>query len=142
MIELNSTLLYQIVGFFALYFVLNALLYKPVLKILEEREKNIAGRKKEALELEAGLQKRMADYEKRLKDAKAKAQEERHRIRQQGIDKEREILENARRDSQDSLAQAKAKLEQDVKVALISLKQESKIISKDIAGKILERKAA
>lgn len=142
MIELNLTLLYQIAGFFILYFILNALLYKPVLKILEERDKNIAGTKKEAETLETELQKKLLEYENKLNEAKAKAQEERLRIRQEGLDKERELLENARKDSQDRLMAAKAELEKDVKSTLTQLKEESKTISKDIAGKILERKVA
>ncbi|MBI3398910.1 MAG: ATP synthase F0 subunit B [Deltaproteobacteria bacterium] len=142
MVELNFTLLYQVGGFFILYFILNALLYKPVLKILEERDKNIAGTKKEAEALEAELQKRLLEYKNKLNEAKTKAQEERLRLRQKGLDKEREILENAQKDSQDSLMEAKEKLVKDVKSALTQLKEESKIISKDIAEKILERKVA
>lgn len=142
MIELNLTLLYQIAAFFVLYIVLNAFLYKPVLQILEERDKNISGTKQEAEKLEAGLLKRIQDYENRLNEAKIKAQEERARIRQQGIDREKEILETARKSAQDALVQAKAKLEQDVKAAIVSLKQESTAISRGIAKKILERKAA
>ncbi|MBI3755732.1 MAG: ATP synthase F0 subunit B [Deltaproteobacteria bacterium] len=142
MVELNFTLLYQVGGFFILYFILNALLYKPVLKILEERDKNIAGTKKEAEALEAELQKRLLEYKNKLNEAKTKAQEERLRLRQKGLDKEREILENAQKDSQDSLMEAKEKLVKDVKSALTRLKEESKIISKDIAEKILERKVA
>ena len=142
MIELNLTLAYQIVGFFVLYFVLNTFLYKPVFETLEERDKAIAGTKKDAEVSEMELQKKLLDYENRLNEAKAKAHEERLRIRQQGLDKEREIIENARKDVQDSLIQAKTKLEGEVKSALVRLKEESKVISKDIAGKILERKVA
>lgn len=142
MIDLDITLLYQIGGFFVLYFILNAVLYKPVLKILDERDKNIRGIKQEAEILEAELQKRLMDYEKRLNEAKAKAQEERLRIRQEGLDKEREIIENARRDAHDSLLQAKTKLEGDIKSTLIRLKDESKVISKGIAERILDRKVA
>lgn len=142
MIELNLTLLFQVIGFFVLYFVLNTFLYKPVLKTLAERDKAIAGTKKDAEVSEMELQKKLLDYENRLNEAKAKAHEERLRIRQQGLDKEREIIENARKDAHDSLMQAKIKLEGEVKSALVRLKEESKVISKDIAGKILDRKAA
>lgn len=142
MIDLDITLLYQIGGFFVLYFILNAVLYKPVLKILDERDKNIRGTKQEAEILEAELQKRLMDYEKSLNEAKARAQEERLRIRQEGLDKEREIIENARKDAHDSLLQAKTKLEDDIKSTLIRLKDESKVISKGIAERILDRKVA
>ena len=142
MIDLDITLLYQIGGFFVLYFILNAVLYKPVLKILDERDKNIRGTKQEAEILEAELQKRLMDYEKKLNEAKARAQEERLRIRQEGLDKEREIIENERKDAHDSLLQAKTKLESEIKSTLIRLKDESRVISKGIAERILDRKVA
>ncbi|HKZ46566.1 MAG TPA: ATP synthase F0 subunit B [Thermodesulfobacteriota bacterium] len=142
MIELNLTFLYQVIGFFVLYFILNTFLFQPILKTLEERDKAIAGTKKEAEVSEIELQKKLLDYENRINEAKAKAYEERLRIRQQGLDKEREIIENARKDAQDSLLQAKTKLGQDVVTILARLKQESKIISKGIAEKILDRKVA
>ena len=113
-----------------------------LLKTLEERDKAIAGTKKEAEVSEIELQKKLLHYENRINEAKAKAYEERLRIRQQGLDKEREIIENARKDAQDSLLQAKTKLGQDVVTILARLKQESKIISKGIAEKILDRKVA
>ncbi|HAG50908.1 MAG: hypothetical protein A2X87_06600 [Deltaproteobacteria bacterium GWC2_42_51] len=142
MIELNITLLFQVIGFFVLYLILNTFLYKPVTKLLEERDKNITGAKREAELLEAELQKKLLAYENRLNDTKAKAQEERLRLRQEGLDKERDLLESARKNSLDSIQQAKIKLEKDIQSAITRLKEESKAISKDIAEKILERKVA
>lgn len=140
MIEINLTLAYQIIAFFILYFVLNTLLYNPVLKVIEERNKNIEGTKKEAFDMEAELQKRLLDYENRLSEAKSKAQEERFRIRQEGLDKEKELLGNARESSQIGLLEAKTRLEQEANFVRTRLKEESKAISKDIAEKILNRK--
>ena len=142
MIDIDITFLYQIAGFIALYFILNTLLYKPVLKTLEERHKKGEGKKKEALDLEAGLRKRILDYENRLNEPRVKAQEERLRLKQEGLDKEQEILENARKNSQAGFLEAKTKLKEEAKSALSRLKEESKTISKDIAEKILNRKVA
>ena len=142
MIDIDITFLYQIAGFIALYFILNTLLYKPVLKTLEERYKKGEGKKKEALDLEAWLRKRLLDYENRLNEPRVKAQEERLRLKQEGLDKEQEILENARKNSQAGFLEAKTKLKEEAKSALSRLKEESKTISKDIAEKILNRKVA
>ena len=38
MLEINQTLLFQMIGFVALLFILNRLLYKPLLKVLKDRE--------------------------------------------------------------------------------------------------------
>ncbi|MEK7829415.1 MAG: ATP synthase F0 subunit B [Deltaproteobacteria bacterium] len=142
MIDIDITFLYQIAGFIALYFILNTLLYKPVLNTLEERYKKGKGKKKEALDLETGLRKRLLDYENRLNEAKVKAQEEQLRLKQEGLDKERDILENARKNSQAGFLETKTKLEEEARSALSRLKEESKTISKDIAEKILNRKVA
>ena len=142
MIDIDITFLYQIAGFIALYFILNTLLYKPVLKTLEERYKKGEGKKKEALDFEAWLRKRLLDYENRLNEPRVKAQEERLRLKQEGLDKEQEILENARKNSQAGFLEAKTKLKEEAKSALSRLKEESKTISKDIAEKILNRKVA
>lgn len=142
MIDLNITFLYQIAGFICLYFILNTFLYKPVTKILEERNRNIEGTKKEADSLEMEIQKKLSDYEKRLSDAKAQAQEVRLRLRQEGLDKEMAIVECAKNDLQTSVLETKTKLEKEIIAVMHGLKQESQTFSKEIAGKILGRKVA
>lgn len=142
MIDIDITFLYQIAGFFALYFILNTLLFKPVLKTLEERDKNIGGRKKEASDLEAWLHKKILDYESRLNEARVKAHEERLRLEQEGLDKEKELLENAKKNSQAAFLEATTKLKGETRSVLSRLKEESKTTSKDIAEKILNRKVA
>lgn len=142
MIEIDITFLYQVAGFIALYFILNTFLYKPVLKTLEERDKNTEGRKKEASDLEACLQKRILDYENRLNEARVKAHAERLRLEQEGLDKEQEILENAKKNSQAGFMEATMKLKRETMSVLSRLKEESKTTSKDIAEKILSRKVA
>jgi F-type H+-transporting ATPase subunit b len=142
MIDIDITFLYQIAGVIALYFILNTLLFKPVLKTLEERDKNIDGRKKEASDLEAWLLKRIMDYENQLNEARVKAHEERLRLEQEGLDKEKDILENAKKNSHAEFLEATIKLKGETKSVLSRLKEESKTTSKDIAEKILNRKVA
>jgi len=43
MINIDITLLYQIIGFFILLILLNTFLYKPVQRILKDREDGIEG---------------------------------------------------------------------------------------------------
>lgn len=142
MIEINITLLMQVIGFFVLLFVLNGLLYKPVLGILDERKERIDGSKKEAERLQKDVQDKADAYEKKLNDARAKAQEERLKTRQEGIEKERLILDGARSEAQENLSNAKTKLEQEIKSIMAGLKGEGVAISREIAEKILGRKAA
>lgn len=140
MIEINITLLMQVIGFFVLLFVLNGLLYKPVLNILEQRKERIDGSKKEAERLVKDVQDKADVYEKKLHEARVKGHEERQRIKTEGIEKERLILDGARKEAQESIANAKTKLNAEIKSIAAGLKGESATISREIAEKVIGRK--
>jgi F-type H+-transporting ATPase subunit b len=59
----------QIVNFFVLLFILNKLLYKPVLKMLQKRRETITQSLKNAEEIEQKLLKTEEDREKKLEEA-------------------------------------------------------------------------
>ncbi len=139
MIELNQTLILQIIGFFVLLYILNRLLYRPLQEILAEREKRISGTLSEASNIEEEVQKGLVDYERRIKEAAALGQEERNRLRQEGLKKEQEILEEARARASEELARIKTDIEKGKEQALDELRAESKAISRTIAEKILGR---
>lgn len=71
---LNPILLIaQIVNFTILLLLLKKFLYKPVLKVLDERKKTIAQSLKNATEIEEKLQKTAQEQEKLLEKAKSEA---------------------------------------------------------------------
>ena len=84
MIELNWTILIQMVNFLILIFVLNKILYKPVLKVLEERDEKIYGGQQKIKDLEEetrqmliasqkGEAKTMVGFNRRFSPAAAQA---------------------------------------------------------------------
>lgn len=140
MISLDLTLVFQIIGFFFLLIVLNRFLYNPVLRILKERDEKIGGAMKKAAETEKEVETGLLSYEKRIKEAAVKGHEERNRIRQEGLNREKELLEAARVEAAKELTSMRGELSKSKDSALASLKEESRTISKNIAEKILERK--
>ena len=139
MIELNYTLVIQAINFFVLLWVLNRFLYKPILNVLEERGRKTAGTVKEADEMESDASEMLQNYERGLREAKVKAHEERNRIRIQGVEKEREILEKARKDALKSINKFRIKIESESEGALDGLKKESQELSSEIVKRILAR---
>ncbi len=139
MIEINFTLIYQIVGFFILLYVLNRFLYKPLERVLEERERRIGGTLKEASDIEDKVKEGLVEYERRLKEAAAEGQEERNRIKEEATRKEQSILEDARKKATEEIDRVKNELAREKTLALERLREEAKTISKNIAQKILER---
>lgn len=142
MISLDITLLYQIIGFFILLIVLNALLYKPVQRILKDREDKIEGNIKKAAETEDTVSQGLVDYEKKLKEAAIKGHEERNRLRQEGIEKEKTLIEAARLEAAKELSSIRKEIETSKTAALSGLKTEARGLAREIAGKVLDRTVA
>lgn len=140
MLELNLTLVFQMVGFFALLIILNQFLYKPLLKILKEREEKIEGTLKSAAKAEKDIDDGMAAYEKRLKEATIKGTEARNKMKSEGLQKEKEIIEAARSSATAEIGRMQTELVKSKAAALHSLRAETESISKNIAEKILDRK--
>jgi F-type H+-transporting ATPase subunit b len=113
--------------------------YKPIINILEERSQKTTGTLKSVKKLEADTEQMLEKYERGLREAKVKAQEERNRIRVQGGEKEREILDEARKRALESIDTFKSNIENEAKEALDNLKRESHELSSEIVKSILYR---
>lgn len=142
MISLDQTLLFQIIGFFVLLIILNRLLYRPVQRILKERDERIAGSLKKAAGTEKEVAEGLLSYEKRLKEAAMKGHEERGRLRQEGVEKEKAILEAARAEAAAELSSIRKELDSSRQSALAGLKTEARGLAREIAGKVLDRSLA
>lgn len=139
MISLDYTLLIQIIGFFILLVILNKFLFRPIQKILADRDSQIGGFLKNAAETDKEIADGIIAYEKKLKEAAVKGNEERAKIRQEGVEKEKTTLEAARAEAFKELSGIRTEIEASKKSAIASLGAEAKTLARDIAGKVLER---
>ena len=85
----DGTLLLHLLMVAIMVFVLNRTLLKPINQILAEREKQIAGRLKEAEAMSAETQEKLKRYNDALRDARAEGYKLLEKERAQGL-KERE----------------------------------------------------
>ena len=148
MIELNATLIAQILNFLILVVILRLVAYKPVARLLEQRSQKIQGdlNKAEADRKEA--ESTLVQYRQKLADANVKAQEivnkaekvarDEHDAAIEATKKEIELMKkNAEEDIQRDRERIAAQLKDEV-VAL-SLAAAGKIITKNIDNKENER---
>jgi len=142
MLTIDITIIYQVVGFFVLLFILNRLLYTPLQNILDERKRRIGGTLEAAESIEANLEDKLAEYDKRIQEAKLKGQEERARIRQEGVVREREITEEVRSATAQEMEKIKGEIERGTSAAVTELKGESSGFARSIAEKIMGRTVA
>ncbi|MGD9819701.1 MAG: hypothetical protein AB7V04_13540, partial [Desulfomonilaceae bacterium] len=76
MINLNFTMLIQLVNFLVLLLLLNALLYKPIMAKIREREATIKKDREKALELETEVANQEGKHRDALVQARRTAAEE------------------------------------------------------------------
>lgn len=139
MIELNLAFLIQFINFIVLLFILNALLYKPLRKILAERRKAIADAKDKGESVDSLVQQKMEQYEAKLRDARNEASAKRGDALNSALAEESAILEKARGEASASLESIKSKVAAEAASAREALKQQSEAISGEICEKILGR---
>ena len=138
MVEINSTLVWQIINFLVLLWLLKRYLYGPITEMIDKRSQKInddldeaENRKKEAQELKE-------KYEMELKNARQQAQEIIEEAENRGKKQAREIIDRAREDAEKVKENKLAEVEQARKEAVAELRNEVASISMLLAGKIIK----
>ncbi|MCK9262901.1 MAG: F0F1 ATP synthase subunit B [Deltaproteobacteria bacterium] len=142
MIELNWTFFVQIFNFLLLMFILNKILYKPILKVLDEREARIAGGQEKAKELLDESQSILKSYNEKLYGAKIDAMTVKNSSRKQAVDEANEIIENARRNAETIVLDVQKEMAEEIARVKSELEPEIGVMAGTIAQQILGRKVA
>ncbi len=135
----DITLLYQMAIFLALVFVLNILLYKPILKIIDRRKKQLDELENEIKLFNDSVDKKASEYEEKLKQAKANASELKKEIILEGNEQAKKIVDAVRGEIPALTQQFQQKIEKEITAARKILDEQSKKLSVDIAQKVLGR---
>lgn len=138
-IELDITFFIQMGLFLLLVYILNVLIYKPVLRVMEERGKKISGMEADAVLADKEVEDKLASYRLELDKAKQSGNADRAILKKEGLDKETELLGAAHAEAQKTLSAAKDKITKEVDSALATLKGMTEEMGKDIADKVVGR---
>jgi F-type H+-transporting ATPase subunit b len=138
-LNIDSTFFIQVINFIILIVVLNWLLVKPTLRVLEERKVRVEGSEEEARRLTAEADKNIQDYEQSLATARIDAGRQKEQIRMEGIERENEIIKAAREQSRKTVEDMKLRIEKEAREASSVMKNEVKALSAQIAEKVLGR---
>lgn len=139
MININATLLVQLVNFLLLMFLLNRILFRPMLRVLEERRERTEGRRKQAAQLSSEGQALWDDYQKRIQAAKADADRTRTQLIRQGEGQRDRLLEEASAASDKAVTQVRARLRAESEDARKALRAQSAHLAGAVAQRILGR---
>lgn len=136
-LSVDKTLIIQIIIFIAAIFILNSLLFKPLLELVGRREKLTTGTIEEANQLGEKVNQIINEYNLKLNEARAQAIEERNEIRRQAQSAYDDIVKKAREEAQALLEEAKAKLQSETKEIKEKVRSDIEVLAREIASRVL-----
>jgi len=92
MVELNSMIIAQIIAFLFLLFLLNIILYKPILSTMGKRRENVESQLSQAEKITENAEEKKAEYEEILKNARAEGKKLYNNLIQEAISKRDKLL--------------------------------------------------
>jgi F-type H+-transporting ATPase subunit b len=142
LIEINFTILIQAFNFFLLLVILNKILYKPILKILAQREQRIEGQQQQAKKIIEDGQVLQGDYNKKLYNAKIEAMNTKNAARSAASEQANGIIDDSRKKAEEIINQMQQQMVLELAQAKKELEPELSVMSATIAQQILGRKVA
>lgn len=139
MIQLDYTLLIQMANFLVLLWLLNKFLYKPILGILDERKRRMEDSELSVRELQERTSRQWEQYQAELQKAKSAAAAGKERLKAEGTEAERRLLEQARLEAARSVEESRKALEKELQQARQALKAQADTLGLEMAEKILGR---
>ncbi len=139
MVDIDYTLLVQLASFIVFIVIMNALLLKPVMKHLSERDNKISSSHDEAKANAEKAESMLADFERELGDARVKASKAYSTLQQEGVAEQRAKVAGVKAQAQQMIDKARAEIQSDASRAREILKAEMEKLPKDIAAKLLGR---
>jgi F-type H+-transporting ATPase subunit b len=141
-LDFDMTFLAQMVIFAIFVIVMKPLLFDPLMKLFEERERRTEGAKVLARRLDERAGELWQRYETELDAVRRTAAEEREKLRAEGQRLEAQILAEARAEVTKIVEEGKRSLQAEKQKVRIELAARSGQIARDIASRVLGREIA
>lgn len=139
MIKINATLIFSILNFILIVGVLAMILWKPMLKFLDERAKKIKDSLKLAEKTRRESEQIKVEHDEILKEARLKATEIIDKAVASATDESRNIISQTREQSQAMLEDARKEMLMESERIKHELRDELADMTIRLAGKVLER---
>ncbi len=121
------------------FLVLKKLLFKPVKKMIDDRQKEIDDMYSQAEQSQEKADAMQAEYKQYLREANQKRDEIIRDATRRAEKREKEIIDAANSDANRIRAKAEAEITQEKKKALNDVKDEISVIAVEIAAKVVDR---
>lgn len=139
MMTLDWTLLAAAVVFLLTLWALNSLLFRPLLKAIDERSRLTEGVRREAVSLQQQRQELLEGCGERIKQEKLRGYQHAESVRRQSLEERRQRLLRAREESERELETARSLLRQEVEDARKLLAAEAREAADLLTARLLQK---
>jgi F-type H+-transporting ATPase subunit b len=137
MLDFNVSYIYLILNFLILIFILNLILFKPLLKLFKKREESTGGALNAAKEMDKNREERLAMMQHELRDARNRAKEIFESERKEGLNRQKEMLEEANLKARSLIEKAREELRSEIGRARQKLRADVDKFSDEIVKKLV-----
>lgn len=128
--------------FLLFYWFLRANFFKPMERVLAERNARISQARKDAEAVQAAAKDKTEAYEEALRKARAGVFTEQETVRQAALEERAKVLRAARGVAQETVRKEKERIGREFEAARKQLESESGVMAGQIAKMILESRPA
>jgi len=142
MLDFSVTFIITLINIGILFFILRAVLFKPVTKFMADRAQRIQDSLEKSEKDNAMAKKLLKEYEKKLETAEIEAERIINSAREQAEEDAERILAQSRAEAEQIAETARNKLETDRRAALALFRAEAVALVLNASGRILKRELA
>jgi len=129
-----------LVVLFALLMVpVNAILFKPIFQVLDEREAQTGGTRKRAEKIQKDAEETLAGYERAVREARAEAEQARKREAAAAREENATVINAARAESAGHLESARTELAEALEQSRQTLRGDARSLADEAASRVLGR---
>ena len=136
--ELN-TLLVLVVVFGLLVYPVNQLIFRPIFRVLDERDEKIAGTRRDAERLSREAEQVLARYEQSVREVRMDAERDRKATLEQARTDGAARTGEARGEAEHEVSRARTQVAAALEDARETLREESASLARDVAARALGR---
>ncbi len=139
LISVNETIIFQIISFLIFLFIINRIMFRPLRKVMNERETYVENIQKDIVDAEKkfeNLTLQIQEQEKTVRDEAFKQQEQ---LAASGKQKAAEIIASTREEINALKSSAQEEVEAQISAAREHVQKESKDLAHRIIEKVLYR---
>ena len=139
LISINETLIFQVVSFLIFLFIMNRILFRPLRRIMTERETYIENVQKDIIDAQNQFEDLTHQIQKQEKAVRNEAFKQQAKLETAGNQQAAEILTSVRKEINASKEKARKDIDRQIAAARKHIQKEAEALSKSIIETVLHR---